>query len=146
MILDTTHYNKDYKVIIEDLIGKSFSFFESIKMKGIGSKRMIIEDVSPNLNLFINSVSDINYANIELRPDGIIIHINKGHKNYSWIIPYYQLVIYKTNGTSIHAQGKYIHFLNNKMLKENRMFFKKLLENKIKNDFKYDVYNFQNTK
>lgn len=146
MILDTTYDNKDYKVIIEDLIGKSFSFFESIKMKGIGSKRMIIEDVSPNLKLYMNSVSDINYANIELRPGGIIIYINKGLKNFSWIIPYYQLVVYKTNGTSIHAQGKYIHFKNNKMFEENKPFFEKLLNNKVKNDFKYDVYNFQNTK
>ena len=43
----------------------------------------------------------------------------KGLKNYTWIIPYYHLVIYKTNGASIHAQGKYIRFRNNQTFKEN---------------------------
>jgi hypothetical protein len=110
-------------------------------MKGVGSKRMIIEDVSPNLKSYINLVSDINYANIELRSGGIIIYINKGLKNFTWVIPYYQLVIYKTNGTSIHAQGRSIHFKNNKTFKENKAFFDKLLDEKVRHEFKYDFYN-----
>ena len=141
MILDTTHNVREHKQIITDLIGKPFSLLDTIKLKGIGSKRMIIEDVSINLKQYVNSVQDISYANIELRTAGIIIHINKGLKNFSWVIPYYQLVIYKTNGLSIHAQGKYIHFKNNIMFKENKFFFEKLLNEKIKHDLKYDFYN-----
>ncbi|WP_298895423.1 hypothetical protein [uncultured Psychroserpens sp.] len=140
MILDSTHSNKEHKKIIVDLIGKPFSFFEALKMKGIGSKRMIIEDVSPNMTQYLNKVSDINYANIEMRSHGILIYINKGLKNFTWIIPYYQLVIYKTNGTSIHAQGKYIHFRNSKTFKENKQFFDKLLQAKVKYD---EQFNFQ---
>ncbi len=141
MVLDTTHYNKEHKQIIKDLIGKPYSFVKSIKMGGIGSKRMIIESISPNLQQYLNTVSDINYANIEMRANGILIYINKGLKNYTWIIPYYQLVIYKTNGASIHAQGKFIHFRNNKTFKENKRFFDKLLNAKALFD---ERYNFQN--
>ena len=72
-------------------------------MKGIGSKRMIIDNVSINLKQYMNSVSDVNYANIELRTGGILIYINKGLQNFTWAIPYYQLVIYKSNGASIHS-------------------------------------------
>ncbi|MCD2259699.1 hypothetical protein [Psychroserpens luteolus] len=140
MILDSTHFNKEHKKIIIDLIGKPFSFFEVLKMKGIGSKRMIIEDASPNMTQYLNKVSDINYANIEMRSHGILIYINKGLKNFTWVIPYYQLVIYKTNGTSIHAQGKYIHFRNNKTFKENKQFFDKLLQAKVNYD---EQFNFQ---
>jgi len=140
LILDTTHFHKDHKNIIQDLIGKPYSFLETLKMNGKGSKRMIIEDVSPNLQLYMNSVSDVNYANIELRSGGIIIFINKGLKTYSWIIPYYQLVIYKANGTSIHAQGRYIHFKKNTMFKENKAFFKKLLDKKVTYDLKYEFF------
>jgi hypothetical protein len=140
VILDSTHPNKEHKQIIKDLIGKSFSFVESLKMGGVGSKRMIIEEASPNMQQYLNLVSDINYANIEMRSDGILIYINKGLKNYTWIIPYYQMVIYKTNGASIHAQGKFIHFKNNKTFKENKLFFKKLLAAKVKYD---ERYNFQ---
>lgn len=138
MILDSTHTNKEHKNIINDLVGKPFSFMESWKMGGVGSKRMIIGEVSPNLKMYLNNVADINYANIELRPGGIIIYINKGLKNFTWIIPYYQLVIYKTNGASIHAQGKFVHFKNNKTFKENKNFLKKLLDIKVKYDQQYD--------
>ncbi|WP_323787868.1 hypothetical protein [Psychroserpens sp.] len=140
MILDSTHPNKEHKQIINDLIGKSFSFIEAIKMGGVGSKRMIIEEASPNMKQYLNQVSDINYANIEMRTDGIVVYINKGLKNFTWIIPYYQLVIYKTNGTSIHAQGKYIHFKNNMTFKENKSFFNKLLNAKVNYD---ERFNFQ---
>jgi hypothetical protein len=137
MLINTTHYNKEHKQIIEDLIGPSFSLVQKLKMKGVGSKRMIVDEVSPNMQSVMNVVSDINYANIELRPKGILIMITKGHKSFTWIIPYYQLVIYKVNGSSIHAQGKYIHFKNNKMFKENKRFFNKLLDEKVKYDMNY---------
>lgn len=138
MILNTTHFNKEHKQILRDIVGDSFSLFEAFKMKGVGSKRMIIGEVSPNLKSLMNTVSDINYANIELRKNGILIFINKGLENFTWAIPYYQLVIYKTNGASIHAQGKFIHFKNNKTFKENKNFFAKMLDKKIKYDEQYN--------
>ena len=140
MILDSTYKNKDNKLLIKDLVGKPFSFFEYIKMHGVGSKRMIIDDVSPNLISYMNLVSDINYANIELRTGGVIIYINKGLKKFTWAIPYYHLVIYKTNGASIHAQGRFINFKNNKTFKENKKIFKKMLDEKIKYDVQYNFY------
>ncbi|UPS91364.1 hypothetical protein [Bizionia sp. M204] len=138
MILNSTYHDKEHKEVISDLIGKPYSFFEALKLKGIGSKRMIINEVSPNLQAYLNRVSDINYANIEMRSGGIIIYINKGLKNFSWIIPYYQLVLYKTNGASIHAQGKFINFENNNMFKENKAFFKRLLDAKVIYDQRFN--------
>ncbi|KJD36131.1 arginyl-tRNA synthetase [Tamlana sedimentorum] len=139
MILDTTYNNKENTILIENLVGRSFTLFEAFKIKGIGSKRMIIEDVSENLKLYLNRVSDINYANIELRTKGVLIYINKGLQNFTWAIPYYQLVIYKTKTTSIHAQGNYIRFKMNKTLKENKTFFKKLINEKLKYNQKYST-------
>ena len=137
MILETTHSNKNNIELINDLVGKSFKLLERIKLKGIGSKRMIIQAVSPNLNNYLNTVADVNYANIELRPGGILIRINKGLQNFTWAIPYYQLVVYKTNGSSIHAQGRFINFKNNILLKENKGFLKKMMDLKIKYDFDF---------
>ncbi|NJX15495.1 hypothetical protein [Tamlana crocina] len=133
MILDSTYHNKEHKPLLEDMVGRPFSLFESIKMNGVGSKRMIISEVSPNLAPYMNVVSDVNYANIELRKKGILIYINKGLKTYTWAIPYYQLVVYRTNGISIHAQGSFIHFKNNKTFRENKRFFEKMMNEKIKN-------------
>ncbi|MCF1192684.1 hypothetical protein LRR18_13895 [Mangrovimonas sp. AS39] len=141
MILNTTYFEKEHKSLIEDIVGKSFSLWQSIKMRGIGSKRMIIQKVSPNMQQYSNKVSDINYANIELRPHGIVIYINKGLKNFTWVIPYYQLHIYKTKFMSIHAQGKFIQFSNNKTFKENKGFLKKMMAAKIAYDKQHNFIN-----
>lgn len=137
MVLETTYNNKEHTEIINDMVGKPFSFIQIIKLKGIGSKRMMIEKVSLNLKQYMNTIADINYANIELRPGGILLHINKGLQNFTWIIPYYQLVIYKTNGSSIHAQGRFVNFKNNRLLKENKSFFSKMMSLKIEYDQKF---------
>ena len=106
-------------------------------MGGVGSKRMIIGEVSPNLKMYLNNVADINYANIELRSGGILVHINKGLKNFTWAIPYYQLVLYKTDGSSIHAQGRFVKFTRNKLFVENKKFFNKLLDIKVQYDIDF---------
>jgi hypothetical protein len=137
MILNTTHHNPDHMQIIVDLVGEQFSLVQKLKMKGVGSKRMIIDEVSPNMQTMMNTVSDINYGSIELRPNGILVRITKGLKNFTWIIPYYQLVIYKINGSSLHAQGRYVHFKNSKTFKENKKFFDKLLDEKVKYDMQF---------
>ena len=79
LVLDTTYSDKEHKKIINDLIGKPYSFLESLRMGGVGSKRMIIDEVSPNLQPLLNTVADVNYGNIEMRSDGILVYINKGH-------------------------------------------------------------------
>ncbi|MBT8270730.1 MAG: hypothetical protein KJO25_01665 [Bacteroidia bacterium] len=140
MVLETTYTNSEHDQMINDLVGKPYGFYDRIKKRGIGSKRMIVDEVSPNMSQYLNTVDDLNYANIELRPGGILIRINKGLKNFTWIIPYYHLVMYKTNGASIHAQGKYIRFRENRTFKENKGFFGKMLDEKIEHDAQYDFY------
>ncbi|TPN88676.1 hypothetical protein [Aquimarina algicola] len=137
MVLETTYTNKDNKKLIDDTVGKPFSFFQSLKMKGIGSKRMIIDEVSPNLVKYLNRVSDVSYSNIELRPRGILVGITKGLQRFTWVIPYYQFYMYKTNGVSIHAQGRFIHYKNNITHKENTSFFAKLTRLKVEYDQQY---------
>jgi len=140
MIFDTTLQNKDNEILMTDIVGRRFSFFESIKMNGIGSKRMMIESVSPNMDRLMNTVSDINYANIELRKNGVIVHINQGLKTYSWVIPFHQLHTYQSDGFSIHANGSHVRFMNNKLLKENKMFLSKMMNLKAKSQ---EQFNFQ---
>ena len=66
MVLDTTHANKDNEKIVDDIVGRPFSLVQKLKMNGIGSKRMIIDEVSPNMNFMLNAVADLNYGSIEL--------------------------------------------------------------------------------
>ena len=137
MIFSTTHTNKEAKELTNDLLGLPFSFYQSLKMGGIGSKRMIIEETSQNIVDYTNKISDVNYANIELRPEGIIVLLNKGLNNYNWVIPFRQLVIYKSDRLSIHAQGKYICFKNNMLYRENKKFIAKMIDLKTTHQEKY---------
>jgi hypothetical protein len=100
-------------------------------MKGIGSGRMIIDKVSPKLERVLLNGPDINYANIELRPKGILVRITRRLDNFTWIIPYYQLYTYMTNGLSIHGQGEFLHFRNDRFLKNNKEFIRKMLNLKV---------------
>ena len=138
MLFNNTHKSKENERLIDDIVGKSYGIIKSIQLKGTGSKRMIIDEVSPNMSSVLNKTGDLNYGNIELRPNGILIHITSGHNNFTWAIPLYQLVIYKVNGSSIHAQGKFVHFRDNKMFKDNKSFFDRLLDIKVKYDQNYN--------
>jgi|TARA_B110000977_G_scaffold185608_1_gene250603 hypothetical protein len=140
MLFNTTLNNKDAAANINEMLGKSYSFIKAMKLGGVGSKRMVIAAVSPGFSNLINVISDINYGNIELREKGILVHVNKGLKNFSWAIPYYQLHTYKTEGFSIHAQGNFVRFKNNKLLKENKKFIQKIVNFKIENDKQYQYY------
>ena len=140
MIYDTTYNNKEAKEVFEVLLGKPYTFLKALKLGGVGSKRMMIEQVSPKFSSMMNNVSDINYGNIELREKGIIVHINKGLKNYSWAIPFYQLHIYNTQTFSIHAQGNFVQFKKNNLLRKNKSFLDKLVDLKIENSKLYELY------
>lgn len=139
MILNTSYTDKKNDKLINETVGKPFGLIQSIKMRGIGSKRMMIADVSPNMKHYLNRAAAVNYCNLELRPLGLLIRINKGLQNFTWVIPYYQLVIYHSDGSSIHAQGKYIQFRKNTTFKENKAFFAKLLDEKVKYEAQYNI-------
>lgn len=131
MILNTTYTNKDNETTMNELVGKPYGFLKKLRMQGIGSGRMIIDKVSPKLERALLNGQDLNYANIELRPKGILVRITRRLDNFTWIIPYYQLYTYMSNGLSIHGQGEFLHFKNDRFLKTNKDFIKKMQHLKV---------------
>lgn len=131
MLLNTTYTNKDHEAMINDLVGKPFGILMRIQMKGIGSGRMIIDKVSPKLAQTLLNGADINYANLELRPGGILVRITRRLDNFTWILPYYQLYIYMSRGFTIHGKGDFIRFRNDRFLKDNIEFIKKMQDRKV---------------
>ncbi|GBF20433.1 hypothetical protein C21_02605 [Arenibacter sp. NBRC 103722] len=143
MILETSHRNKDISLLINDLVGKPFSFIKTIKMKGTVSKRMVIEESSDNMKDYLNSTFDATYANIELRPLGILVRIIKGTINFTWVIPFYQLVIYKGDYSSLYAQGRFVRFRKDGAFEQSKPLLLKLMRQKAKYESKYDFLNFK---
>ena len=131
MIFNSTYTDKEKELEVEKLIGKKYGIISSIRLNGVGSKRLIVQETSQNLKKIIIQKSDLIYSNIEIRPGGVIVYIAEGLNRYSWVIPYYKLVIYKSPNYSIHSEGDFIRFSNDLNIKENLKFFKKLLKYKI---------------
>lgn len=132
MLFNTSYKNKEFSKESNVALGSSFSFSERIKLGGIGSSRLVIEKFSPKLRPENMQSIVFNYANIELRPKGIIIHFANKLDRYSWIVPYYSLVVFSAQTFSIHSNGDFIQFKKNKNYIENKKFIAKLLELKVK--------------
>ena len=131
MIFNSTYTDKEKELEVNEMVGSRFGFISSIRLNGVGSKRLIIEEVSPNFKNIIKQKNDIIYSNIEIRKDGILVYIAEGLKRFTWVIPYYKLVVYKIPNFSIHCDGNFIRFSNDLNKKENIRFFKKIIDHKL---------------
>ena len=131
MIFNSTYTDKEKELEVNEMVGSRFGFISSIRLNGVGSKRLIIEEVSPNFKDIIKQKNDIIYSNIEIRKNGILVYIAEGLKRFTWVIPYYKLVVYKTPNFSIHCDGNFIRFSNDLNKKENIRFFKKIIDHKL---------------
>ena len=134
MIYNSTYKNDELDNECEKIVGKKYNIIDSILLNGIGSKRLIVKKYSKNFIEIVEKKIDLIYSNIELREKGIIVYIATGQKRYSWVIPYYKLVLFKTPNYTIHCDEDFITFSNEINYKENINFFKKLIDHKIKFD------------
>jgi hypothetical protein len=131
-IYNISYKDKETDKIINEEMGNAFSLIKKLQLGGIGSRRLIIEHFSENMSHLKLKVSGIQYANIEIRPKGIIIHINQGIYTYAWTIPFFKLSIYNGDFFTIHGNGNYVQFNKEKSWKENRNFLQKLIHLKSK--------------
>ena len=130
MIYNSTYSNEEKEIETDNLLGKKYNLIQSIRFGGIGSRRLIVSDLSINFKKIIHQKNDIIYSNIELRNKGIIIYISEGQKRFTWAIPFYKLVIYKTPYYYIHSDGEFVKFSNKLNMKESTIFYKKILKHK----------------
>jgi len=132
-LYNITYKNKETEKEINAEMGKPFGLIEKLRLGGIGSRRMIIENFSVDLKNLALKVSGIQYANIELRPNGVIIHINQGIYTHAWTIPYFRLSIFNGDFFTLHGGGSHIQFNKEKSWKENKEFLQKIV--KLKSEF-----------
>ena len=139
MIYNSTYNDIEKDVETDNLVGKKFNLIKSIRLGGIGSKRLIVDELGLNFKKLIQQKNDIIYSNIELRKKGIIVYLVDRQRRFTWVIPFYKLVVYKTPSFSIHSDGNFIRYSNELNHKQNLVFFKKVLDHK----FKFNKHNNQ---
>jgi len=128
MIRNVTYNDKEIKDEIRQEVGDSYSFFHRLKLGGTGSPRFVIVEASKDFNNFLELDNNINYCNIELRPEGIIVAFRSLLETFAWIVPYHMLVLYKSKGTVTVYAGE--HFMRLQTLYKNKgdnNFIRKLL-------------------
>ena len=132
MVKNLSYNSKKNRTILFEIVGRAFSLIERIRLKGIGSGKLIIIDASEEIIELLKLDNNINYCNIELRTNGIIIRFRSLLETYGLIIPYYKLVIYKgeSNIYSFYKDNYYIKFMADN--KKTSLFVKKIVGLKIK--------------
>lgn len=125
-VFDTTHNIRKIIDAINALMGMPVPFLQRFKQGGIGSRRMIIEEISEGLQAYINPNHYLTYSNIELRPKGIMVHIHKSLDNFAWCLLYQEMQLhFLDNGhVRLEAEGEYVLFREG--YKFNKKYFDKL--------------------
>lgn len=132
MLVNTSYNDKKINQEIDTLVGAPFSFFERIKMGGVGSPQMRIRTASKEILSLLNKNTNRDIANIELRPKGIIVRFHSRLENYALVIPYFKLTLFKGEKDSSAVfcdQHKITFEIYNK---EVSNFIKRLLSEKAK--------------
>lgn len=125
-VFNTTHNIRKIIDAINELMGKPIPFFQRFKQGGIGSRRMVIDELSEGLKQYVNADHYLTYSNIELRPNGIMVHIHRTLDNFSWCLLYNEVKLdfLENQQVRLEAEGEFILFRDG--YKFNKKYFDKL--------------------
>ncbi len=133
MIINLSYNRPKIKTILFELVGRPLSFIESFKIRGIGSNKLVITDASHEIIDLLKLDNNINYCNIEIRKNGVVVRFRSLLETYGFILPYHKLVIYKGESKvySFYNDNNFIKFLAEN--KSTHLFIKKVTT--LKNDY-----------
>ena len=141
MILNTTYKSKENSNKISDLVGASFSLLDRLKIKGIGSPKLIAVSASKDIWDLLERTNNTNHINIELRPKGIIVRFKSGYEDYVWAIPFYLLTIFQNGKAwSVFDKSQKMNLEYAFVSDEGSKFVRQILEAKSKYLANQDFY------
>ena len=121
MILNISYQSKSQERDINDYVGLSYTFWESLKMGGSGSQKLIINDCHEIFDPYLKQLHSTKYCNIELRPRGIGLRFRYKLEAIGWFIPYTTLD-YHHEDFSLKIQDQLTgFFMNLKASHRNRI-------------------------
>ncbi len=133
MIINLSYNRPKIKTILFELVGRPLSLIESFKLRGIGSNKLVVTDASHEIIDLLKLDNNINYCNIEIRKNGVVVRFRSLLETYGFILPYHKLVIYKGESKvySFYNDNNFIKFLAEN--KSTHLFIKKVTT--LKNDY-----------
>ncbi len=135
MIKNLSYNDPKINQFVIEQVGRPFSFFERIKLGGIGLGRLPIEKCSREIEQLIDLDNNTNYCNFELRPKGIVLRFRSLLETYGLIIPYYKLSIIKSS-PQIYTLHIDHHFVSVRI--RQKKFVAKILSSKLEFDKRFE--------
>jgi hypothetical protein len=132
VLLDLTYNSKEINKKIDQIVGVAFGLFSKSRWQGIGSERLIITSATGQLAELFGGRYVQHFANIEMRPSGIIIRIRYRLEVYGVIIPYHKLTLFKNNPgeVNVYTDGMKMTLKNYQGRSINQRFIQKLIDAK----------------
>ena len=139
MVRNVSYKNEKQELEINNLVGKPFGLFKRIKEGGVGSGKLLITKADKDIENLLVLDHNLNYCNIEMRPNGIIIYFRVLLETYALVIPYYKLVMFKVDGEeyTLNIDQKFIKIKVKE--KGDHGFFRKIMEQKAIDFDKYKI-------
>ena len=133
MLLNISYNDPKQKKEIDDIVGKPFSLQNRLKMRGIGSGKLVISSASIEIHNLLILDNNINTCSIEMRPMGVIVHFRSLLETYGLVIPYFKFKIYKGK-SKIYSIYKDQYYIKVKAEKSSiHEFFRKISNHKVLN-------------
>lgn len=129
MIHDLTYQNRQANLEINKAIGKPFGILSKERWSGIGSERLVVKNAEGQLEQIFSNNFGQNFANIEIRPNGILLRIRYRLEVFGVAIPFAQLSIFKTDASyfSLFAGSEKITLTNYQGRAFNQKFLNKIM-------------------
>lgn len=131
MLVKDTFNEKRARRQIEEVAGKKFPLIERVKMRGIGSQRLLIIDASDDISDLLKIDSKRDLCNIELRKGGIVVRFQSKINTYAWPIPWHQLTLFRNGEVmSVYSQSSFVKVVTEHNETLDRGFLLKVLQHK----------------
>lgn len=127
MLVNVSYKNKEQEELVDNTLGKGYNIVSRIRSGAFGSPKLFITGCSSEIHELLMVDFRTKTANIEIRPNGIIVGFQSRLDAYGLVIPFYRMDIYR-NGEefSIYHQHHVITFSGKE--KPVQRFFKHLLD------------------
>ena len=132
VLFDLTYNSRETNKKIDATVGPAFGVLSKARWQGIGSERLIITNATGKLGEVFGGKFTQNFANIEMRPAGVIIRVRYRLEVYGIVIPYAKLTLFKNNPgeVNVYGDGLQMTLKNYQGRAINQRFIQKLVEAK----------------
>ena len=87
MIRNVTYSNPQVEREVNAAVGKAYGLMQRLKLRGIGSPRLLVVKASDEFAGFLSASNDLDYCQLELRPAGLLLRFRYLLETMAWVLP-----------------------------------------------------------